>query len=98
MIEGKYDIIMKTPMGAKKGAVILHVNGDSLSGYLDVLGNRNKFENGTVNGDSCMFSGELKTAVGKVAYVVEGCVDGDTLTAVSKTKKGDMQITGTRKV
>lgn len=96
MIDGKYDIIMKTPMGAKKGTAILHVNGNSVSGCLDVLGNSNTFENGTVNRDSCTFSGELKTAMGKIAYVVEGNVDGDTLTGTSKTKKGDFKITGKR--
>ena len=96
MIDGKYNIIMKTPMGLKKGNVTLNAEGNSISGSLEILGKINTFENGTTDGKQCTFSGNLQTAMGKIAYVVEGTVEGDTLTAISKTKKGDMQITGSR--
>lgn len=46
MVDGKYDIIMKPPMRPKKGTLIPHVNGNGISGRLDVLGNSNMFENG----------------------------------------------------
>jgi hypothetical protein len=96
MLNGKYDIIMKTPMRTMRGTVILQVDGDSISGRLDFMGNSTRIENGTVNGNSFTFRGELKTPMGRVAYLVEGSVEGDKLTAIAKTKKYNMPITGKR--
>jgi hypothetical protein len=96
MLDGKYEIIMKTPMGTKKGTVILRVDGDTIRGRLDIMGNSIMLENGTVNGNSFTFRGELKIPMGKVAFLVEGSIDGDRLTAITKTKKGNMSITGKR--
>jgi hypothetical protein len=95
MIDGTYAIVMQTPMGLKKGRAILHQHGNRVSGRLALLDKSNTFENGTVNGNQYVFSGELKTAIGKVAYTVEGSIEGDGLNAVAKTVKGNLVITGT---
>jgi len=96
MIDGRFDIVMDSPMGPKKGQVIFQVDNNSLSGYLDILGFCNIIENGSVTGDRFTFSGDMKTAVDVVGYVIQGSVEGDILTAVSKTKKGNMTILGNR--
>jgi hypothetical protein len=96
MIEGKYNIIVKTPLGPKKGSIVLSVKENSLSGTIELFGKQNTFDNGTINGNQCSFSGNLQSPVGKVAYETNGTIDGDSLTANAKTKQGDMPITGTR--
>ena len=96
MLDGTYGILMRTPMGPKKGMLQVQTQGNLLSGVLEVLGNANPFTNGQAEGNLCRFSGRIRTALGSVAYEAEGRVDGDTLTAVSRTAKGDMNITGTR--
>jgi hypothetical protein len=96
MIDGKYKISMKTPMGVKDGYLTLDTTGADLSGVLEILGKENPFSGGTADGDSVKFSGTFASIMGKTPYDGEGTIDGDTITGVSHTKMGDMPLTGTR--
>lgn len=96
MLDGIYGIQMRTLLGWKKGTLTLRTQGGLLSGVLEILGNRNPIADGIALDNRCRFRGEIRTALGSVAYEAEGEVDGDTLTALSRTSKGDLQITGTR--
>jgi hypothetical protein len=96
MIDGKYKISMKTPMGVKDGFLTFRTTGGALSGILEILGKENPFEGGTVDGDDLKFSGTFQSIMGKTQYDGEGSVDGDVLKGVSHTKMGDMPLTGTR--
>lgn len=87
MIDGTYAIVMQTPMGPKKGRAVLHRRGNRVTGRLYILGKNNTFENGIVNGNHCAFSGELKTAIGKVAYTVEGSIEGDVVITGTRIQK-----------
>lgn len=97
MISGIYSIDLKTPLGVKKGELTLKENGSVLTGKMNALGKENAIDPGTCEGNDFAFSGKLKTAVGLLAYECSGTVDGDTLVGVAKTKKGDLQLKGTRK-
>jgi hypothetical protein len=96
MIDGKYKISMKTPMGVKDGYLTFKTAGTDLSGVLEILGKENPFEGGTVDGNNLKFSGTFASIMGKTAYDGEGTIDGDTIQGVSHTKMGDMPLTGTR--
>lgn len=97
MIDGTYAINIKTPMGLKKGELTLAGKDGVLTGKMVALGKENDINPGTYDGDHFAFSGELKTAVGKLAYDLSGTVNGDELSGVAKTKKGDLTLKGTRK-
>lgn len=97
MVDGTYAITIKTPMGLKKGELTLSGKDGVLTGKISALGKDNEITPGTYDNDQFAFSGELKTAVGKLAYELNGTVDGDTLSAVAKTKKGELILKGTRK-
>lgn len=97
MIDGTYAISIKTPMGLKKGELTLAGNDGILTGKMSALGKENEITPGTYSGDDFAFSGELKTAVGKLAYNLSGTVNGNELSGVAKTKKGDLILKGTRK-
>lgn len=97
MVDGTYSVVLKTPMGAKKGDLVLKTEGNMLTGSMIVMGKENPIVAGTVNGDSFTFTGELKTAVGKVPFECSGSVTGDEITGTAKTKKGNLAMTGKRK-
>lgn len=96
MIDGRYSVVMKTPMGAKKGELNLQTAGEALSGSMVALGRETALQQGRTEGNAFCFEGTLKTAVGKLDYVCDGTVEGDNLTATVKTRKGNFTLTGTR--
>lgn len=65
MIQGKYNIKMKTPIGDKIGSISFEEKPDKLIGVLELMGNSNSFE-GKTNGNNFSFSGETITPIGKV--------------------------------
>lgn len=94
MVNGSYQVKLRTPLGVKKGELVLQSQGDVLTGRMIVMGKENEIGPGTVNGDSFRFEGKLKTAVGELAYVCSGSVHENELTGTVKTKKGDMPLSG----
>ena len=97
MVNGTYEIMIKTPMGVKKGEMILKEDGEKLSGSFVIKGKENSFADGTVSGDHFTFDGELMSSVGKMVYTCEGDVTGDEVSAKAVAKKGTLTITGKRK-
>ncbi|AQP41316.1 Uncharacterised protein [Streptococcus gallolyticus] len=97
MIDGNYNVILKTPMGAKKGELHLEATNDVLTGNITVGGKGTALENGTVSGDNFSFSGSLKSALGNITYDCSGTVEENALVATVKTKKGNFQLKGNRK-
>lgn len=97
MVDGTYQVMLKTPMGIKKGELVLRSADGILSGEMIVMGKENPIGPGTTDGSAFRFSGEIKTAVGKLAYDCTGSVAEDVLTGVAKTKKGDLALSGKRK-
>ncbi len=96
MVSGKYSIVMKTPMGAKKGLLVMDESAGVLSGSINVKDRENRFEGGTVTGDEFSFSGVLNSSVGKMEYSCAGKVEGDKLTATAVAKRGTLILNGTR--
>lgn len=97
MFNETYTVKLKTPMGIKKGDLVFSADGTILNGKLLVMGHENSFEGGSVEENRFNFSGEIKTAMGKVAYECTGSIDGEKLTGVAKTKKGELFLDGTLK-
>ena len=97
MITGKYEVSLKTPMGLKKGELIINEADGIITGKMVVMGKENEIDPGKSNGNNFTFSGKLKTAMGVVPYTCEASVSGETVSGTVKTKKGDMSLTGNRK-
>ena len=97
MIDGTYSLILKTPMGARKGELILHTDGGALTGAIVVKGKESPIESGTADGERFAFTGALDTAMGRMDFAASGIVAGDALTGEAKTKKGIMKMNGKRK-
>lgn len=97
MIDGTYNVMLKTPMGVKKGELIISSENSVMTGKLVVMGNDNLLETVNIDGNHFIFTGEIKTAMGKVSYQCTGSVDGDNIEGIAKTKKGNMSLSGKRK-
>lgn len=96
MINGTYCIIMKTPMGKKSGQLTLHEDENELTGFIDILGNRNTIRNGTIKNGECRFSGVFETFIRNISFSAEGNVNEKEIFLVVKAGKLHMHISGKR--
>ena len=96
MESARYDLIARTPLGAKKGSVAFEVIADgTLSAVVSAMGKAQTVQ-GTYEGDAFAFTGTATTPLGTTEYEVTGTADGTTLAALCKTRKGDFKVTGKR--
>lgn len=92
-MDGVYVGSVDTPLGRVNGKVSLKsTSNGSMNACLEVMGMKNVFEGGKVNGNRCIFQGEMMGT----RYVVEGTVIGDNLQIFAKTGKGDYKIQARR--
>lgn len=96
MVEGKYNLNMKTPRGIEKGNLVILQQGTSIMGFLTYKGTNYKFSGGKVNDDDFEFSGEFKWLFMKVPFKAKGKVIKDKLTGVVYTKYGDFIVEGVK--
>ncbi len=96
MVEGKYNLILKTPRGNEKGNLVIIQQGTSIMGYLTYMGTNYKFSGGKASGYDFDFSGEFKWLFMRVPYRARGQVIRDKLTGVVYTKYGDFPVEGVK--
>jgi len=97
MVGGVYFLALKTPMGIKNGELVLEELGNVLTGRMKLFGTERGIIPGRREGSRFAFSGEWETAVGVLAYECTGLAEGDTLSGVAKTRKGDFPMKAVRK-
>ena len=91
MIDGKYSIVMQTPMGPVNGTLLLKTEGETLSGVLEAMGGRHPF-----SGEDCAFSSVFQTPLGRLQLSVKGSVHGDVFRATARTQMGVINAMGKR--
>lgn len=94
MVEGKFNITLKTPRGNEKGILVMIQQGTSIMGYLNYKGANYKFSGGKAEGYNFEFTGEFKWMFMRVPYRAKGQVLRDKLTGVVHTKFGDFPVEG----
>ena len=95
-MNGLYEFNIQTPMGNIKALVKLVSNGSNLSGYVDVMGKRNEFNNGSVNGNNLLLSGKISAGITNIQYDITGTVQGNTINLFAKTNMGNFNLQGER--
>ena len=97
MIDGTYQVEAKTPLGKKKGAVVLQTSDDACIADLQVKKKTKRLE-GKLQDELVTFTGDVKLPrpFGKVNFVLAGTVVGDDLFGVCRTKKFSFDVMGTR--
>lgn len=96
MLEGRYQLKINTPMGDLTGQLELRMQNKELFGTLEIMGGKNQFRGGKVEGNKCVFSGEFNTPMGMINYNILGIVEGDKLDIYAETNKGRFKLQGTR--
>lgn len=95
-MDGLYEFNIQTPMGNIKALVKLITNGSNLSGYVDVMGKRNEFNNGLVNGNNVSLNGKISAGFANIQYNITGNVQGNMLNLFAKTNMGNFNLQGKR--
>ena len=95
-MDGLYEIIIQSPMGNIKALVKLVTNGKLLSGYVDVMGKRNDFDNGIVNGNNLSLNGKISAGMVNIQYTINGNVQGNNLNIFAQTNMGNFNLHGTK--
>jgi hypothetical protein len=79
MLNGIFDVSLQSPLGPKKGILVLLQNGNVIRGTFSLFGKDNMIDRGIADADSCTFHGEIVTAVGGREYKATVAVNGDEL-------------------
>lgn len=95
MVNGKYSITLKTPLGARKGELELSGTEEKLHAVLNVMKKVNEFE-GSADGNDFKLEGVLKTGIGSFECTFTGTVSENVLSGIGKSRKGEITLTGTR--
>lgn len=98
-IEGKYDILVKTPVGLEKGTVtVLKTAGkDTYEGIFNLFKHDNAFEGATWDGKVFSFSGKMKYTILKIKFTCQGYIsETGIITAEADTAMGKMPVSGNR--
>lgn len=96
MVEGKYNLIMKTSRGNEKGTLVIIQRGTSIMGYLTYNGTNYKFSGGRAKEYEFEFEGEFKWLFMRVPYRAMGQVIKDRLMGTVYTKFGDFLVEGNK--
>ena len=95
-MDGLYEFNIQSPMGNIRALVKLITKGNTLSGFIDVMGKRSEFNNGFVNGNQLSISGKISAGIANIQYDISGNVQGNTLNLVAKTNMGNFNLQGTK--
>ena len=95
-VAGKFDCLLKTPMGDQKSVMTVNVDGDSWSGTNAGAQGELEITDGKVDGNTLTWSMKITTPM---PMTLEGTatVDGDTVTGSVKAGAfGAFPLSGTR--
>jgi hypothetical protein len=99
MIDGIYNVTVKTPIGVNRGSLKLETtaDGEAVKASLSLIGMGNLYSNGKLNGNEFTMQGNMRMfTFGHFAYNIKGEVEGRKLRAIAETTRGTFSIQGTR--
>ena len=95
-VDGKWEIVINSPMGAQKAALDITTNGASLTGTQTAQQGSGPLENGKVDGNSVSWSAKITNPLPLILDFT-GTVDGDKLSGSVKAGSfGSFPFTGSR--
>ncbi len=95
-VDGKWDIVINSPLGAQKAQLDLKADGGTLTGTQTAAQGSGPLENGTVNGNAVTWSAKITSPL-PLTLDFNGTVDGDVLSGMVKAGSfGSFPFSGTR--
>jgi len=95
-VDGKWEIVINSPLGAQKAQLDLKADGATLSGTQQAAQGSGPLENGKVDGNNLSWSAKITSPM-PMTLDFAGTVDGDKLSGSVKAGSfGSFPFTGTR--
>jgi hypothetical protein len=95
MVQGKWNITLKTPMGEKSGVLDLQTDGSILSGTLSNADHHAAISDGRVEGNRLSWSAKITTPM-RMSFKFTAVVEDDRISGAAKHLLGSATFTGTR--
>ena len=95
MVEGKWNITLKTPVGDKSGVLDLRAEGSTLTGSLSDGEHRAAITDGKVDGNELSWSAKITQPM-RMSIKFTATVDADHISGAAKHLLGRATFTGTR--
>ncbi len=94
--DGKWEIVINSPMGAVKAKLDLKTDGGTLTGTQEAAQGSGPVENGKVDGDTVSWSAKISSPM-PMTLDFSGAVDGDKLAGSVKAGSfGNFPFSGNR--
>ena len=95
-VDGKWEIVINSPLGAQKAVLDFATNGNSLTGTQTAQQGSGPLENGKVDGNNLSWSAKITTPL-PLTLDFAGTVDGDKLSGSVKAGSfGSFPFSGNR--
>src|ERR1700744_156942 len=95
-IDGKWEIVINSPLGAQKATLDLKADGASLTGSQQAAQGSGPLENGKVDGNTLAWSAKISSPM-PMTLDFTGTVDGDKLSGSVKAGSfGSFPFSGNR--
>ncbi len=95
-MKGSYEIVLKSPLGPKKGILNIVQEEDDLKGSMECLGKKHTFS-GTLNDEGKLEAeGVLQTPLGEEPFTITGSINGKMLIAAFKRRNESYEMLGLR--
>ncbi len=95
MVQGRWNITIKTPMGDKSGVLELNVDGGTVTGSLSDAEYFAAISDGWVDGNQLGWSAKLTKPM-RMSVKFTATVEADRISGVAKHLLGKAAFTGTR--
>ena len=95
MVQGKWNITIKTPMGDKSGVLDLKTEGTMLTGSLSDAEHYAAISDGKVEGNKLSWSAKITKPM-RMSFKFTATVEADRISGAAKHLMGKATFTGTR--
>jgi hypothetical protein len=95
MVQGKWNITIKTPMGDKSGVLDLKTEGATLTGSLSDAEHYAAISDGKVEGNKLSWSAKITKPM-RMSFKFTATVEADRISGDAKHLLGKATFTGTR--
>jgi hypothetical protein len=95
-VDGKWEIVINSPLGAQKASLEIATNGNALTGTQKAAQGSGPLENGKVDGNNVSWSAKITSPM-PLTLDFAGTVEGDKLSGSVKAGSfGSFPFTGNR--
>ena len=93
-----YAVMLQSQLGPRAGELMLQEDTQMVSGYLSLLGHRNRFSGSVLQHRKYLISGDLRSSVDKTSYDAIFTVQDGHLTGGLISRHGCWDLTGIQTV